>query len=83
MRQHLSQIELRRHFHAERVEGVTGFSKNFRRMQKCLGGNAADIQAGATEGLALLHNSNGKTKLCSLDRGDITARARTDDNHIV
>ncbi len=62
---------------------MTGFGKDFRCMQQRLGGNAANIQAGATEGLALLHNSNGKTKLCGLDRGDITAGARTDDNHIV
>ncbi len=83
MGQHLREIELRRHFHAKRIERVTGFGKNFRRMKKRLGRNAANIQAGATEGLALFHHRNLKAKLGSLDRGHITAGARADDNHIV
>ncbi len=84
MSQHFFEVELRlTDFNAQRVEGMTGFSKHFGCVQQRLGRNAANIETSAAKGLALFHNSHGKAELCGLDCGDITARAGTDDNHIV
>jgi hypothetical protein len=52
-------------------------------MQQSLGGNAANVQAGAAIGRALFDDSDLETELCSLDGANITAGAGTDNNYII
>ncbi|MNI17258.1 hypothetical protein D3C73_706230 [compost metagenome] len=47
-------------------------------VNQCLGRNAADVQAGAAQGLAF-HQDGRNAQLASTDRRHITARAAADD----
>ena len=86
---HGSQIELWLcHLDAHFGQTVGGFMKLFRRVQQGFGGDAADIQAGATmAGLALTHsffdNSNAHAQLRGADRTiHIATRAGSDNDKI-
>ena len=48
-----------------------------------LGGDAANVEAGATKRATLLDASSLETKLSGFDGGDIAARAATDDDDVV
>jgi hypothetical protein len=52
-------------------------------VQQRLRWNAADVEAGAAEGLVLLDQRRLESKLRGPDRADIAARAGADDNEIV
>ena len=79
MPHHLVEVERRcRHFDAEAIHAMGNMGKHFRRMQQSLGGNAANVQAGAAIGGALFDHSDLETELCSLDGANITAGAGTD-----
>ena len=54
------------------------FMETLAGMQQRLGGNAADIQAGAAEGAALVHAGRGKAQLAQPDRGVVAAGAAAD-----
>jgi hypothetical protein len=53
-----------------------------RRLEQRLRGNAADIQAGAAQGAALLDAGGLEAELGRTDGGDITARAAADDDDV-
>ena len=72
------EVEARRHLDAELLELVPGLFIELRGMQQRLGRNAPDIEAGAAEGRPLLDHRHLHAELRSADRGDITARPRTD-----
>ncbi|MNG38581.1 hypothetical protein D3C84_1263440 [compost metagenome] len=52
-------------------------------MQQGLGGNAADIEAGAAIGGALLDDADLQAKLGRLDGADIAAGAGADNDEII
>src|SRR5207248_4300532 len=49
--------------------------EEFARIQERLGGDAADVQAGAAECRAALDAGGLEAQLCGTDRGDIAARS--------
>ena len=53
------------------------------RVEQRLGGDAADVEAGAAEGLALLDDGSLQAELRRPDGADIAARAGADDDEIV
>src|SRR3546814_9108539 len=53
------------------------------RLQQRLGGNAADIQAGAAEGAAALHAGRLHAELRGADRRNIAPRAAADHHQVV
>ncbi len=57
--------------------------EGFGRVQQRLGGNAADIEAGAAIGRALFDDSDIEAQLRRLDRANITAGAGADYNYII
>jgi hypothetical protein len=63
------------------ILGVLQVVENFRRPQQRLGRNAAPVEADAAEIFAL-NNGGLESELRRADRGDITARARTDDDDV-
>ena len=52
-------------------------------MQKRLGRNAADIQAGAAKHAALVDDGGLQAELAAADRAIIAARATADDDYVV
>ncbi len=81
---HGGEIELRRaHGDAHPPEQVTGFIEQLGGMQQRLRGNASDIEAGAAEGLVLLHHRHLHAELCRADGADIAAGTRADDDEVV
>ncbi len=64
-------------------ERVPGLLEQLGRMQQRLRRDAADIQAGAAEGLVLLHHRGLQAELRRADRADIAAGAGADDHKVV
>ena len=83
VRHHLLEIELRRHVHAEACEPVRRLVEHVGRMKQRLGGDAADVEAGAAKRLALLDDRRLQPQLRAFDRADISARPRADHHHII
>ena len=61
---------------------VAGVLVDFGGMEERLGRNAADIEAGAAEGVVLFHESHLETELAGLDGGDIATGTGTDYDEI-
>ena len=61
---------------------VSGVLVDFGGMEERLGRNAADIEAGAAEGVVLFHESHLETELAGLDGGDIATGTGTDYDEI-
>ena len=81
---HGGQIELRlTELDAHLVEQVAGFFEQLGRMQKRLRGNAADVEAGAAEGLVLLHDGHFHAELRRADGADIPAGTGADDDEVI
>lgn len=57
--------------------------RSMRGMRDHLGGDASDIQAGATEGSPTLNAGGLEPQLGSLDGSDISTGASSDDNHVL
>ena len=84
VRHHRLEIEFRlADLDAERSETVTGLLEHFGGVQQRLGGNAADVEAGAAQRLALLDDRRLQAELRRLDGADITARSRSDHDDII
>ena len=54
-----------------------------RRVQQRLGGDAADVEAGAAERAALVDAGHPHAELRCLDRGDVAARAPADHDEVI
>jgi hypothetical protein len=81
---HRRQIELRaRHLDAHLGEAVACLLVELGGIQQRLRRNAADIQAGAAEGLVLLDHRDLEAELRRADRADIAAGAGADDCKVV
>ena len=81
---HRLQIELRRaDLDAEALELVPGHVEHLGRVEQRLGGDAADIEAGAAKGRHLLDDRHLEAELGGLDGADIAAGAAADDGEIV
>ena len=81
---HGGQIELRlTELDAHLVEQVAGFFEQLGGVQKRLRGNAADVEAGAAEGLVLLDHSHFHTELRCTDGTDIAAGTGADDDEVI
>ena len=82
--QHLGEIELGRgHLDAHGGEAVSRFLEQLGGMQQRLGGDAADVEAGAAEGGALLHHGHLHAELRRADGAHVAARAGADDDQVV
>ena len=81
--EHGGKVESRLHLDAHLAETVRRFREALARMQQCLGGDAADIEAGAAMGGALLDHRDLHAKLRRADRADIAAGPRADDDKVV
>ena len=68
---------------AKSVEAVIDLLEHFRGVQQGLGGNAADIEAGAAMRLALFHHGGFQAELGGANGADIAAGTGSDDNEIV
>ena len=82
LRHHGGQIEFDLGLDAQLGEIGLGFVEALAGMQQRLGGNAADVQAGAAEAAALVDAGAGKAKLAQPDRGVIAAGAAADHDCI-
>ena len=81
---HRREIELRRaDLDAERLEAVAGEIEHLGGVEERLRRDAADVQAGAAEGRALLDDRDLEAKLGGLDGADVAAGAGADDGEIV
>ncbi len=65
-----------------RCQAVAGFLERFGGLQQRLGGNAADIEAGAAQRRALFHAGDLQAKLGCADGADIAAWAGPDDDDV-
>ena len=81
--EHGGKVELGLHLDAHAGEGVAGFGIGLARVQQRLRRDAADIEAGAAMGRALLHHGHLHAELCGADGADIAAGAGADDDEIV
>src|SRR6185312_15424077 len=82
--QHLLQIEFRRgNADAHFRESMSRLVEQFGGMQQRLRRDAADVEAGAAEGRALLDHRGLETKLRRANGADIAAGAGADDDEIV
>ena len=61
---------------------VQGVLVDFGGMEESLGRDAADVEAGAAEGIVLFHESHLETELAGLDGGDIATGTGTDYDEI-
>src|SRR5262249_17882736 len=68
---------------AHLVEQVAGFLVELGGVQQRLGRNAPDIEAGAAEGLVLLHHGHFHAELRRADGAEIAAGPGADDDEIV
>ena len=83
-RHHRRQIELRRaDLHAELGEAVARLLEHLGGVEQRLRRDAADVEAGAAEGGALLDDGDLQPELRGADGADIAARAGADDDEIV
>ena len=62
---------------------MLGLMVHVGRMQERLGRDASNVEAGATEGAALLDASGLETELSRLDGSDVAAGATSDDDVVV
>ncbi len=81
--EHCRQIELGLNLDAHGGKSVGGLRIELARMQQRLGGDAADIEAGAAMRGALLDHGDLHAQLRGADGADIAAWPRADDDHIV
>ena len=68
---------------AERRKVMGGDLEHFRGVQQGLGGDAADVEASAAMGLALLDDGHLHAELGRADGADIAAGAGSNDDEIV
>ena len=61
---------------------VDGVLIDFGGVEQGLGGDAADVEAGAAEGVVLLHEGHLEAELAGFDGGDIATRAGADYDEI-
>ena len=61
---------------------VDGVLVDFGGVEQGLGGDAADVEAGAAEGVVLLHEGHLEAELAGFDGGDIATRAGADYDEI-
>ena len=81
---HLRQVDLDpAGLDAEPFEIILGRREQFRRVQQRLGGDAADIEAGAAEHAALVDDGGLQAKLAATDRAIVAAGAAADNHYIV
>ena len=81
---HLRPIDLGgRGLEAHGRKIVLGHVQRMGRVQERLGGDTADVEAGAAERLAALNHSGFQPKLGAADRADITAGAGADDDDVI
>ncbi len=84
LRHHGRQIELdARNLDAVAGKAVAGLMEALRGEEQRLGGDAADIEAGAAQGLALLDAGRLQPELGRADRRDIAARSAADHHQII
>ena len=79
---HGGQIEFDLGFDAQLGEIGFGFVQPLAGMQQGLGGNAADIEAGAAEAAAAVDTGRREAELAEPDSGIVAARAAADDNRV-
>ena len=78
------EVELRRaDHHAERRQPMARLLEHFGGVQQRLRGDAADVEAGPAERLALLDHSHLQAKLGRADGADVAAGAGADDDEII
>mmetsp|Transcript_20960 Transcript_20960/g.53082 ORF Transcript_20960/g.53082 Transcript_20960/m.53082 type:complete len:437 (+) Transcript_20960:337-1647(+) len=71
------------HFDAVLGKVMSGLMIEMSRMQQCLGRNATDVQARATQSATLLYTGNLEAQLGSLDGGHVATGSTTHDNDII
>ncbi len=77
-------VELRRANHdAERREAMSRLLEHLGGVKQRLRGDAADVEAGAPERLALLDHGDLQAELGGADRADVAAGAGADDDKII
>src|SRR6185312_6117025 len=67
---------------AQRGKIMPGFMEALGGMQQRLGGDAADVQAGAAEAAALVDAGGGEAQLSGPDGGVVAAGAAADHDHV-
>lgn len=80
---HLGQVQLGLHLDADLGELAVGGVPQLRGVQQGLGRHAADVQAGAAQGLAHFDAGDLQAQLTGADRGVVAARAAPDDDDVV
>ena len=81
---HRLEIELGRgHADAHFAERVAGLLEQFGRVQQSLRRDAADVEAGAAEGRALLDHRGFQAQLRGANGADIAAGTGADDDEVV
>ena len=81
---HRAKIELgRRDDDAERAQPVARLLEHFGGVQQRFRGNAADVEAGPAERLALLDHGDFHAQLRGADRADVAAGAGADHHNVV
>ena len=80
--EHGGKVEARLHLDAHGGEAVAGLGVSLAGMQQRLGRDAADIEAGAAMGGALLHHRDLHAELRGADGADIAAGSGADDDQI-
>src|SRR4029077_11504580 len=84
MLHHRGEIELRRRDDdSERRKTMPRLVEHFGRVEERLGGNAADVEAGAAERFHLLDHGDLHAELRRADGAYIAARARADHYQII
>ena len=84
VRQHLFPIDrLGLSLKAHGGEIMLGFVQHMGRVQQCLGRDAADVQAGAAQGVAPLNHSRFQAQLRATNGANVAAGAGTDDDDVV
>ena len=79
----LGEVERGRRQHdAVHAEIVPRFLEQVRGLQQCLRRNAADVEAGAAQGRALLDDGDFQAELGRADRGDVAAGSGADHDEI-
>jgi hypothetical protein len=81
--EHLGEVERRRDADAHARERMRRLFEEFGCVQHRLRRNAADVEAGAAEGGALLDHRHLHAELAGADGADVAARPGTDNDQIV
>ena len=82
-RHHGPEVERRRRLDAVRRQAVLRLGELLRTLEQRLGRDAADIEAGAAQGPALLGDGHAHAELGAADRTDIAAGPGADDDDVV